>query len=1095
MHLLTACLLLFAPQANKSSLTLPQSDTCLAFISTNLAKGNGNWFTYMRISDQQVPIKPGDVLQYDVFLDPRNPVPKGGVDVDFTDNGVALRDLGLTDQNGIRAHGDGEIMPAVGKWYTRKIPLDRMAGRTAGYWSLNFEGDTAGTYTQFVDNIVVIHSDGSRNAVYENGAPKTRDLDSANGYTNKPAVEPVDRASVSANPNFLDPLIKRVKEAAEKYRVITEARRDVDVVRDFIKRNPDSHMEGHVTEATALLDAVEKKENPTAEELQSALHAAKHALSHVHPEMTKYTGHLVGHAHIDLQWLWEWQEGIVATRDTFNQAVKFMDEVPGFTFSQSSSCLYETVEENYPELFQKIKEKVKSGQWEIMGGRVCEGDTNMISPESHAMHFLYGQRYFRERFGKTAVVGWEPDTFGHTIQMPQILKMGGCNYYYFCRGGKGKPLFWWEGLDGTKILSFDEPASGSWYNSDLSYKQFKEMIDFYDGTGSKDSLMVYGVGNHGGGPTREHIQEAVRWMQSGYLPNVRFSTATNFFKALEKYDLSKIPQVNQELNPVFDGCYTTHSEIKQANRDAEAWTTSAEAVAAVASLKGFRYPTTEFRKNWEEILFNHHHDTLPGSGIHAPYEKTKTQLARVVAQDRDIITRALETLTLRVKPKKGGISVLVFNPTGWARSGWCETYLVQSGWNPDEGFDPSKCVATAPNGVTYPVDVLDEPSHRARFWAADVPAYGYRVYQLVNGTTERPQVVTRDGGMTAENDKMVVQFDRENGCIKSITDKASGKSLSGTGLGKLEAHYEAPQGMSAWVLGKIVRVDGLKPTGVEARQGGDYAEVAFSYSMPSVNNPTHPTTVRQVFRLEANGEQVTCDVDCDWNQIGSEKTDNPNLRVAFDSGISNPTATYEVPFGALTRPTDGVEYPALKWADLGGDGFGVSVFNDSKHGVSTSGSTFRLTMIRSSFSPDPVPNPGHHHWRYAIFPHKGSWADAGTVRKAAEFNQPLLNATVPFDAAGSNPLQWSLGDFSDNNVMPTALKVAENGDGLIVRMYESAGKSTFGGFAIRTPFTNTHWVNFIEDPLHLAQGNGGIVTLYLHKFEIRNLKIDTRVTR
>ncbi|HWA82892.1 MAG TPA: hypothetical protein VG820_05645, partial [Fimbriimonadaceae bacterium] len=569
-------------------------------------------------------------------------------------------------------------------------------------------------------------------------------------------------------------------------------------------RHPDPALQGHIEEAEAMIKQVESKE-ATPDEIQAVLHAAQHALSHTHPVMEQYTGHLVGHAHIDLQWLWEWQEGIVFSHDTFAQAVKFMDEYPGFTFSQSSSALYETTQEHYPDLFKKIQEKVKNGQWEIVGGRVCEGDTNMLSPESHARHFLYGQRYFRENFGKTAIVGWEPDTFGHTIQMPQILKLGGCKYYYFCRGGKGKPLFWWQGLDGTKVLAFDEPASGSWYNSDLSYKQFQEMLDFEQNIGSKDMLWVYGVGNHGGGPTREYIETALGWMKDPSKPKVKFSTATQFFKKLETYDLTKIPVIDQELNPVFDGCYTTHSEIKQLNREAEATTSSAEAVAAVASLEGYKYPKAAFKQNWTDICFNHHHDTLPGSGIHAPYERTKTELGRVIADDKDIITRALETLTIRVTPKSGGVNMMVFNPTGWTRSGWVETWLVKSGFDPDHTLDPAHTVAEAPDGKRYPVVLLDPPSRRVRFWAADIPPFGYRVFHLTDGDWEKPAIKVDEDAYRVETDRWIVEFDRHDGCISRLYDKKANKECvaPGGGMGRLEAHYENPAGMSAWVIGKI----------------------------------------------------------------------------------------------------------------------------------------------------------------------------------------------------------------------------------------------------------------------------------------------------
>jgi alpha-mannosidase len=1083
-----AALLPFFPAIARDRQTTPPGHTCLAFVATNLAKGNGNFFEYYRISKKEITIRDGDVFVYSVFLDPKSPVAKGGIDIDFQDNGNPLRDMGLTDQNGIEAHGDGILTPAIGRWYTRRIPLSDAKGRTTSAFEVSSEGDLYGRYVQFLDEVYVEHADGTKTSIYNGGLPADRALDLVSGYSKFPSCIAVDRAKVAEGQN-LDPLIACAVELSQRLQKIEEARQDIEFAKKFLAKNPDPGLDAHIREAGAMLDQIEQK-NPSAEEIEAVLHSARHALSHTHPVMAKYTGHVVGHAHIDLQWLWEWQEGIVFSHDTFNQAVKFMDEFPGFTFSQSSSCLYQTTEEHYPDLFKKIQEKVKKGQWEIVGGRVCEGDTNMISPESHARHFLYGQRYFREKFGKTAVVGWEPDTFGHTIQMPQILKLGGCKYYYFCRGGKGKPVFWWSALDGTRVLAFDEPANGSWYNADLSDSRFQEMLNFEDASTSKDDLWVYGVGNHGGGPTREEIEIALGWMKDPSKPTVRFSTATQFFQKLEKADLSKIPVIKTDLNPVFDGCYTSHSEIKQLNRDSEALTTSAEAVATVASLEGFKYPTASFRRNWEDICFNHHHDTLPGSGIHAPYDRTKVELGRVIADDKDIITRALEMLAVRVTPVQGGISTLVFNPTGWARSGWVETYLVKSGWDQGQDLDPANVVAVGPDGKRYPVELLDRSSRRIRFWAGDVPSFGYRVFHLTSGAVARQPIKLADNGYTIETDNFKVEFDVTRGGIKRLFDKRAGKEIAGPGgLGTLEAHYERAGGMSAWVLGHIDKIEKVSLTGVSASFTQESANVSFNYLLESPNAESKASPITQTFHLDANSDEIVVDVDCEWNAIGRDNGSNPMLRVAFDTGIENPTATYEVPFGSITRPVDGIEYPALEWADLGGKGYGLAVFNDSKHGHSAEGSTLRLSLIRSSFSPDPVPNPGKHHWRYSIVPHKGDWKQARIVQKAADFNQPLLAGTVPFDARGSAPLQYSPLAVGSANVVPTCLKRGEDAGDLIVRMYESTGMPATTGISLNVPVASATWVNFLEDDLGKAEINSGGVRAPLRAFEIKTVKL------
>jgi alpha-mannosidase len=1061
------------------------SDTCIAFVSENLARGRENFYTYYRFSDQRVTLKEGDVLVYSIFLDPKNPQPKGGIDVDFTDNGQPLRDLGLVDQNEVRAHGDGLLTQAVGKWHTRRIGLKGQAGRTTAFWSLNFEGDATGRYAEWVDDVFIEHADGSKTAVYTNGLPPSRQLIMANGYSKMPYCVVVDRTQVTEKAN-VDALVAQVEVKGKRLASIENARKDIALAREFLKANKDPELEVHVREASAMLDAIEQKE-ATPEEVQAALHAANHALSHTHPVMRQYTGHLVGHAHIDLQWLWEWQEGLVVTHDTFNQAVKFMDEFPGFTFSQSSSFLYKATEKQYPELFAQIKRKVESGQWEIVGGRICEGDTNMISPESHARQFLYGQRYFREKFGKTARVAWEPDTFGHNAQMPQIAKLGGCDAYYFCRGGKGKPLFWWEALDGTKMLSFDEPATGSWYNSDLSYQQFQEMLDNRKQSGAKDTLWVYGVGNHGGGPTREMIQQALGWMKDPSKPKVKFSTATQFFDKLKTYDLSKIPTVKDELNPVFDGCYTTHSEVKQLNRQAEAATTAAESIATLASLRGFEYPKAAFRRNWEDICYNHHHDTLPGSGVHAPYEKTKVQLQRVVLDDRDIVQRALESMTVQVKAPKG-ISTMVANPSGWKRSGWVETYLVKSGWDADSGVNESNAVVVAPDGTKYPVQVVDATSHKVRFWAGDVPAFGYKVFnfQAAKEPLALPKVVRNDDAFEFGNLK--VRFDFEKGAIASLYDKRT-KAERVVGLAGLpEAHYEDPHGMSAWVIGGISKVEPLKLVHSQVIDEGRQTKIRCEYVLKAHNAISRDSLFVQTFILDPAKDIVEVEVDCDWNAIGTGSEPTPLIRVAFGTAPAE-SARYEIPFGSIVRPNKNIEVPALQWADQAG----LAVLNDSKHGYSSDGSSLRLTTIRSSYEPDPVPNPGHHHWRYAMLPHGNETSPALLTKAATEFNVPLVSATVPYDAHGNAPLQYSLATFEQPGTVPTCLKRSEDGNDLVIRYFEANGSKGTSSFSLSEPVAQASWVNFVEDPFQVG-GSSGIplgqrIGGTMRPFEIRTAKV------
>jgi len=1059
------------------------ADQCLAFVSTNLAKGNGNWFTYHRFATNQVTIREGDILEYRVFLADSNPIAKGGIDVDF--DGQALRDSGAVDENGLRAHGDALLPSAVGKWLTRRMSLERLVGRTTRSWNVAFEGDVDGKYAQFIDDVAVKRKDGSVISIYSDGKPPADELLAASGYSKMPYLVAVDSAGVS--PATIRSLVADVEAIGKRIQDLKAARDSIDLAKKFVT---DPRVLEHVSEADGILKTVEAGE-PSAKDIENALHRVRNALQHTHPVMEQFTGHLVGHAHIDLQWLWEWQEGIVATERTFAQAVKFMDEYPGFTFSQSSACLYKTIEERYPELFNEIKERIAKGQWELVGGRICEGDLNMISHESHARHFLYAQRYFREKLGKTAVVGWEPDTFGHTAQMPQILKQGGCDYYYFCRGGKGKPLFWWKGLDGSRVLAFDEPATGSWYSSDLSYKQFQEMINFQKSANSKDSLWVYGVGNHGGGPTREMIEWALEQMKTPGRPTIKFSTATEFFKKLETYDLKGIPTVTGDLNPVFEGGYTTHSRVKQLNRDAEASTTSAESVSAVAYLFGFNYPAQVFRQSWEDICFNHHHDTLPGTGIHSSYQKTYTTLERVIANNKDISMRALEMLSLRVTPKSGGMSVLVFNPLGWERGGWVETHLIKSGWDGGQALNIDRLVAEEPGGTDYPVQVVDRKTNLIRFYAGSVPAFGYAVFQLRSATDlelDHAPLKVSQGGYTIESQFQKVMFNPKGGFISELHSKDMG-TQSAKALGRLEVHWE--DGGNAWVTGRVNRVEPLAPYSSESVTGKDFVDVIFKYRIAAWNTASKDSTITQRFRVY-DYLDIEVEVTCDWNGVGTSQQPNATLKAVFETPFVKGRTTYAVPFGALTNSGDNKEFAALQWVHISDGDAGLAIFNDSKHGFSSDKSTIRMSLIRSTHDPDPVPDAGTHTWKYQISATTNDWQMSRVPRRGAEFNQPLMSVTVPYDAHGNAPNYFSavkLDPVALDNVVPTALKLAEDGNSLVLRMFESGGEPFNGHATFGINPKSAEEVNFLEDRIGAAATEAAGMRITLKPWEIKSYKL------
>jgi alpha-mannosidase len=1065
----------------------PASDTCLMFAARNIAKGNANFFLYVTFAKERIAISSGDSLEYDIFLSATNPTPTGGVDFETEMGG--FRDVRLPDQNGASSHPGIELPAAKRKWYHRKIDLTKLAGRHAHNFKLVEEGDSPGLYVQFVDNVVITHADGTKDIVYQDGAPAMSKIAMKEGYSQYYILKPVERTKIvdGVDPAVIDGEVKKFQIQAK----LDDVRAEIELARKVATRAKDAHLQQHVDESTRIVEQAAANDSLDAEGVQSVIHQVHASLNHEHPLMQQYTGHLVGHAHIDFQWLWEWPETVQVCHDTFNQAVKFMAEFPGFKFSQSSSALYATTEEHFPDVFKRMQEEVAKGNWEIVGGRVCEGDENMISAESHARHFLYGQRYFRERFnGKMATVGWEPDTFGHTWQFPQILQLGGCKYFYFCRGGYGLPLFWWQSPDGSKVLAFEEPATGGWYNGDVTTNRFDRLFNFEDKTGVKEMLWVYGVGNHGGGPTRENINAALEFQKSSFLPKVQFSTATEFFTHLEKYDLSKIlthcNDMNTTANAGFYGVFTTHSDIKRWNRDAESVTESAEAIAAIASLYGFEYPQKEFRRNWEDITWNHHHDTLPGTSIHPSYNKSAAMFKRATESSKKIGDEALAALALQIKID--GDAIVVFNPTSLPANGIVSLPASFKG------------VALGVGTNVFPVQYS---TNGASFYASNVPRFGYRTYGIApfhaheelhspRGTHEAyiaenvkgtfPEPIVSPDRTVLENPDFKLTIDPSRGVITSIFDKRNSRESIATGGSgnRLEIHWEKPNGMSAWTIGKIDRVEALmSPVQLKVTESGP-ARVTVAW-----DRQFQATTIHQSVSLNPSGPPEF-GMATEWKEIGGPDKEEPFLKVAFDIACGeSPVVTYQIPFGTIEKAADNIEHPALKFVDFADHDGGAALINDCKHGYSAEGHTLRLSLIRTTYYPDPRPNDRPQAAKWVFMPHKGTWQSAGVLQTAEAFNHPLWATSVKANPNGTLPAEQSFVATDKENVMITGVKRAEDDHSLIVRFYEAYGQATQA--SVKAPFTpkRTSTVNFVEDKI--ADEISPRVELRGH--EIRTLKM------
>lgn len=782
----------------------------------------------------------------------------------------------------------------------------------------------------------------------------------------------------------------------------------------------------------------------------------------------EYTVHLIGHAHIDMNWLWLWPETVEVCKNTFSTMLKFMEEYPQFRFSQSQASAYLPIEEQYPEIFRQIQERVKSGQWEITGGTWTEGDMNMASGEAIVRQILYAKRYFMEKFGVEPLICWEPDTFGHAWTIPQILAKSGIKYYYFMRCGKGEPVFWWESPDGSRVLAFNRGS----YNGSINESIKDAVLDLARRYDVKDAMFVYGVGDHGGGPTRKDIEKALELGKRKDFPNVKFDTAVGFFDTLLAQK-KEFPVISNELNFVFRGCYTSHSDIKKMNRTMENLLPTAETFSSLAVPFGFKYPAKEFVEAWRNTCFNQFHDILDGTAIHGSYDYSKKLFDKAYSIGDAALKGALKTLADKVNTTGAGMPIIVFNPLSWQRT-------------------ESISLPLPKNLVGREISVWDAKNHEMTsqiingqlvFTAKDVPSVGYKTF-YIRAKPSKIRQTALSQEPTIENEYFKVTVDKLSGTITNIYDKKTSRNVlpPNSKAALLQVLIEDPAGMSAWNIGNIKQTFDL-----------DKAEFVnvIAPGVIRVKHKFNKSTFMQDIILRPGVPRIDFKMTADWFEQGTSKTDGAMLKVAFPVNVKDGKAVFDIPFGSIERPSNGDEVPALKWIDLSGKDYGVSLLNDCKYGHDVKDNVMRLSLLRASDDPDPTPDQGRHEITYSLYPHAGDWRQANTPRRGFELNNPL----IPIFAQrhpGNLPEEHSFLSIEPPNLIVTALKKAEDSNDLILRFYECKGEPGTARINMGLKVRAALETDLAERPLHkpaLAL-RGREVTIPFSKWEIKTLRLE-----
>ena len=797
-----------------------------------------------------------------------------------------------------------------------------------------------------------------------------------------------------------------------------------------------------------------------------------------------------GHAHIDVAWLWTLDQTRQKARRTFYTALHLMAEFPSYQFSQSQPQLYDDIRREDPALFAAIQAAVQQGRWEPMGGMWVEADCNLSGGESLARQFLLGRSFFRQHFGPQAEspVLWLPDVFGYAWNLPQLIKQAGLDYFFTIKIGWSQynrmpyDSFWWQGLDGTRVLTHFSPtpepgsAYGSTYNAAAtpqdalgtwrSYKQKEQ---------SQLMLMAYGYGDGGGGPTREMLENIAAMGQFPATPQVRPGRVGDFFRRLETTAGDRLPTWNGELYLEYHrGTYTTQGRNKRANRQAEFLLHDAEFLAALAAIyaPGYAYPQEALRQAWTLVCLNQFHDIIPGSSIGPVYDESQAQYAQVRALAAQVRSTALAAL---------GAGGAVVNATSFALGG---PVTVPGDWPGRAEWPPAGQQPTA-EGVLLAAEPLPP-------------------YSLTPLASLRPQApftpvqAGLDPAAWLENGFLRVAFNPA-GDIVQLYDRQNARDILPAGgvANQFQAFEDRPLAWDAWDIDifyddkqwlaepataiRLVEAGPLRAT-LEIRRrilGSDYSQrISLAYDSPRLDFDTH----------------------IDWRER------HILLKVAFPVDILAPAATYEIQWGNVERPTHRntswdwarFETCAQKWVDLSEGDYGVSLLNNGKYGhdiqdVTAPGEPpygrIRLSLLRSPTRPDPEADQGEHRFTYSLLPHAGRWGRA-TLAAAYALNDPAWTVSGVGEGVLATPAGESLVAADAAQVIIETIKGSEDGCGdVIVRLYESMRQR--GPVTLRTAFPlAAAWrTNLLEENQVPLPHQDHAVSFTLKPYEIVTLRL------
>ena len=792
-----------------------------------------------------------------------------------------------------------------------------------------------------------------------------------------------------------------------------------------------------------------------------------------------------GHAHIDVAWLWTLSQTRRKAGRTFHTVLRLMEEFPEYTFSQSQPQLYDYVRQDYPELFEAIRTRVDEGRWETLGGMWVEADCNLSGSESLARQFVFGRAFFKKYFGEVdSPILWLPDVFGYAWNLPQLIKEADLEYFFTIKIGWSQynrlpyDSFYWQGLDGTKVLTHfsTTPEIGSPHASTYNASATPEQVlgtwrNFQQKDVQQDLLMVYGYGDGGGGPTREMLENIGVMKDFPGVPRMRHSTAKDFFERLEQTSGDRLPTWNGELYlELHRGTYTTQGRNKRANRKSEFLLHDAEFVASLASTldAGYRYPEAELHRAWELVLLNQFHDIIPGSSIGEVYTESLVQYDEVKRLGEEARDAALAVVAQKLS---GG--VVIVNPTSFVRD--------------DLAFLPATVSSPLRRADGGPV-LTQEVEGGTLLAAGRLGPYSATPLTS-GGAADTLETELSVSETHLENPFVRVELDPE-GDIVRVFDKTANREVLAEGAkgNQFLAFEDRPNLWDAWDVDifyddKVYHAEAA--TSIKVVEQGP-----LRVTLELKRRILH-SLYTQRLSLTHNSPRLDVTTDIDWRER------HTLLKVAFPVNILSPVATHEIQWGHVQRPTHRntswdwarFETCAQKWVDLSEADYGVSLLNDCKYGHDVQGHTMRLSLLRSPTFPDPEADQGEHTFAYSLLPHAGGVGET-TIAAAYALNDPLLAVrSGTGGSSGEMKAALSFLQVDKPNAVIETVKRAEDGSGLIVRLYEAQRQR--GPVTLHTGFklAKVERTNLLEAPRERLEHQDDRVTFDLKPFQIVTLKL------